>query len=226
MKLEDLLPKEFLGSRLFSQAMTHKSAAESDRDSNERLEFLGDAVLQLIVTQYLFSNFGDLPEGRMTKIRAAVVGTHSLAEAASKISLKSSLRFVSGDMGEGGVASSAMLADTFEALVAAVYLSLGMVEAERLVIYLLGDLIERSVPDEVLGDFKSELQERLAASETSETPKYEDSWVGPDHDRTFISQVFVGEASAGSGMGKTKKEAQQNAAMHAIEYLFHNERRR
>ncbi len=225
LKLDDILPKEFLGSRLFDQAMMHKSAADSERDSNERLEFLGDAVLQLVVTKYLFSNFDDLTEGRMTKIRAVVVGTNSLAEAARKIALNDSLRFVPSDMGDEGVASSSMLADTFEALVAAIYLFLGMAEAETFVLQLLGDLIQRSVPDAVLGDFKSELQERLAASDVNGLPRYEDSWVGPDHDRTFISHVFVGDTSAGSGIGKTKKEAQQNAAMHAIEHLFRNERR-
>lgn len=210
-----------MNSSLFLQSMTHKSAAKLEGDSNERLEFLGDAVLQLVVTEFLFRNFQDLSEGRMTKIRAAVVGTQALAEAATEISLQDRLRFIPRDVGDSGVASSSMLADGLEALVAAIYLSLGIEEVERFVLKVFGALIEQSLPDEVLGDFKSDLQERLASLKMNGTPRYEDSWIGPDHDRTFMSVVFVDDTSVGYGMGKTKKEAQQNAAMNAIDRLFH-----
>lgn len=217
--LNGLVPRGFLRTRLFDQAMTHRSAATSDGDSNERLEFLGDAVVQLAVTSYLFRRYPELPEGRMTKVRAAVVNTHSLALVADSLGLGERLRFVSADMADLKTPTPSMLADCFEATVGALYLSVGPEQSEEFVVKVLSDLIDQSVPDDVLGDYKSRLQELVAASTPQSTLTYRDSWSGPDHDRTFTSLVLLGGETLGEGLGKSKKEAQQAAAKVAVQSL-------
>ncbi len=202
---------------LVEHALTHRSAlAEGATQSNERLEFLGDAVLGLIVTEELFHLFPNHTEGDLSRARALVVSRRTLAQVAKQLGLDQVLRLSAGEEAQGGRQRSSILADAVEALIAAVYLRAGMQEARRFVVRILGDVIQRSPDASRAHDYKSRLQEKTHAL-LQETPKYEVvSATGADHDKTFCVQVRLGEVILGTGTGKSKKEAEQAAAREAL----------
>ncbi|GBC96251.1 Ribonuclease 3 [bacterium HR16] len=210
---------------LVEQALTHRSAlAEGVARSNERLEFLGDAVLGFIVTEKLYTLFPDRAEGDLSRARALVVSRRTLAQVAKQLGVDHVLRLSAGEEAQGGRQRSSILADAVEALIAAVYLQAGMEEARRFVWRVLGDVIQRAPDASRAHDYKSRLQEKTHAL-LRQTPEYEViSETGADHDKTFCVQVRLGDVVLGTGTGKSKKDAEQAAAREALEKMETTER--
>jgi ribonuclease-3 len=201
---------------LLERALTHRSYAYENGGlpTNERLEFLGDSVLGLVVTDTLFRTHPDLPEGQLAKLRAAVVNMRALADVGRALELGRFVRLGRGEETTGGRDKSSILADTLEALIGAVYLNRGLEDAAEFVHSLFDPLIERSA---LLGaglDWKTSLQELTAASSLG-VPEYVVEESGPDHAKTFRAIVRVAGVDYGSGVGRSKKEAEQQAAESA-----------
>src|SRR5215831_6440660 len=205
-----------LGAKLLERALTHRSFAYENGGlpTNERLEFLGDAVLGLIVTDALFREYPDLPEGQLAKLRAAVVNMRALAEVARGLGLGEFVRLGRGEETTGGRDKSSILADTVEAVIGAVYLDRGLDTAAGLVHRLFDSLVEEASGLGAGLDWKTSLQE-LTATLSLGVPDYQVSEEGPDHQKTFTAVVVVAGQARGSGTGRNKKEAEQGAAQAA-----------
>ena len=202
-----------LSPALLERALTHRSFAYENGGlpTNERLEFLGDAVLGLVVTDALFRGYPDLPEGHLAKLRAAVVNMRALAGVARGLHLGDYIRLGRGEEGTGGRDKSSILADTLEAVIGAVYIERGLTEAGALVHRLFDPVIARSARLGAGLDWKTSLQELTAAGVLG-VPEYHVEESGPDHQKSFRAQVRVGGRMYGSGEGRSKKEAEQQAA--------------
>jgi len=202
-----------LSSGLLERALTHRSYAYENGGlpTNERLEFLGDSVLGLVVTDALFRGYPDLPEGQLAKLRAAVVNMRALAGVARGLRLGDYVRLGRGENGTGGRDKSSILADTLEAVIGAVYIERGLDEASALVHRLFDPVIARSARLGAGLDWKTSLQE-LTASVVLGVPEYHVEESGPDHQKSFRAVVRVGGQVYGSGEGRSKKEAEQQAA--------------
>lgn len=198
---------------MFERALTHRSFAYENGGlpTNERLEFLGDSVLGLIVTDTLFRGHPDLPEGQLAKLRAAVVNMRALAGVARQLDLGAYIRLGRGEEGTGGRDKASILADTLEAVIGAVYLDRGLKAADALVHRLFDALITRSASLGAGLDWKTSLQE-LTATEELGVPEYHVEESGPDHQKSFRAVVAVGGVEYGRGEGRSKKEAEQQAA--------------
>lgn len=201
---------------ILDRALTHRSYAyeHGGLPTNERLEFLGDSVLGLVVTDALYRGHPDLPEGQLAKLRAAVVNMRALAEVARRLDLGRYIRLGRGEEGTGGRNKSSILADTLEALIGAVYIDRGLDVASQLVHRLFDEVIERSTRLGAGLDWKTSLQELTAAQELG-VPEYHVAESGPDHMKSFRAVVRVGGQDYGSGAGTSKKEAEQEAAQAA-----------
>lgn len=196
--------------------MCHRSwCAENAGDqSNERLEFLGDSVLGLVVTDYLYRTYPDLPEGQLAQVRAAVVNAGVLAEAAAELRLGEAVRLGKGEDSSGGREKPSILSDAMEAVIGAVYLDGGWDDASSLVMDLLGDRMTEAAAGPGGHDYKTRLQE-LAARRFDELPSYDVASEGPDHAKRFKARVSVGGHGYGVGEGRSKKQAEQAAARMA-----------
>ena len=216
--LEDRLGYRFNDPDLLTHALTHRSwcAEHEDEPSNERLEFLGDAVLQLVVTNYLFGRFPSLPEGHLAKTRAAVVSASALAEVGAALGLGAGLRLGKGEDASGGREKASILADATEAVIGAIYLDGGIEPSATLVIAELEADIEKAALLPGSADYKTRLQE-TAASDGFGPPHYGIVVSGPEHDKRFQATVTVGGDVLGTGKGTSKKEAEQRAAQAAWE---------
>ncbi len=195
------------------RALTHRSFAYENGNlpTNERLEFLGDSVLGLVVTDTLYRGYPNLPEGQLAKLRAAVVQMGALAAVARELNLGAFIRLGRGEEVTGGRNKPSILADTLEAVIGAVYIDCGLAEATRLVHRLFDPVIERAARLGAGLDWKTSLQE-LTAVEMLGVPDYQVDESGPDHSKSFRAWVRVGGEILGSGEGKTKKAAEQQAA--------------
>jgi ribonuclease-3 len=195
------------------RSLAHRSwvAETPGTESNERLEFLGDAVLGLVVTDYLFRTYPTLPEGELAKVRAAVVNSATLAEVAAALDVGDAVLLGKGEGQSGGREKPSILADAMEALIGAVYLDQGWAAATDLVMRLLGDLIEQAAVGPGGQDYKTRLQE-LCARRFDELPHYQVADDGPDHAKRFDASVRVGGTVWGTGQGRSKKQAEQAAA--------------
>jgi ribonuclease III len=202
-----------LGAALLERALTHRSFAYENGGlpTNERLEFLGDSVLGLIVTDTLYREYPDLPEGQLAKLRAAVVNMRALAGVARGLRLGGYVRLGKGEEGTGGRDKASILADTLEALLGAVYLDCGLAEADALVHRLFDSVIASSARLGAGLDWKTSLQE-LTAAEILGVPEYHVEESGPDHQKSFRASVRIGGHTYGEGEGRSKKEAEQQAA--------------
>src|SRR5262250_893900 len=205
-----------LSPGLLEPALTHRSYAYENGGlpTNERLEFLGDSVLGLVVTDALFRGYPDLPEGHLAKLRAAVVNMRALAAVARGLRLGDYLRLGRGEDGTGGRDKSSILADTLEAVIGAVYIERGLDEASALVHRLFDPVIAHSARLGAGLDWKTSLQELTAASVLG-VPEYHVDESGPDHQKSFRAVVRIGGRIYGSGEGRSKKEAEQQAAAAA-----------
>ena len=202
-----------LSRELLERALTHRSYAYENGGlpTNERLEFLGDSVLGLVVTDALYLGYPDLPEGHLAKLRAAVVNMRALAGVARGLRLGDYVRLGRGEDGTGGRDKSSILADTLEAVIGAVYIERGLDQASALVHRLFDPVIAKSARLGAGLDWKTSLQE-LTASGVLGVPEYHVEESGPDHQKSFRAMVRVGGHVYGTGEGRSKKEAEQQAA--------------
>ena len=184
------------------------------QESNERLEFLGDAVLGLVITDHVFRVYPGLPEGELAKVRASVVNSALLAEVASELEIGSFLLLGKGEDASGGREKPSILADAMEALIGAVYLDGGWNAAAALVLGLLGDHVAEAAAGPGGHDYKTRLQELVARS-FDQLPRYLVRDEGPDHAKRFFATVSVGGVERGHGEGRSKKQAEQAAARAA-----------
>ena len=213
------LKKAFKDKELLQTALTHRSWVNEHKNqtrSNERLEFLGDAILEFIVSEIIYNKFLNKEEGFLTALRARIVNTLSLAEVSEHLEIGKYLLLSKGEEDTGGRTNQSLLADTLEAIIGAIYLDRGIDKCKDFIIKnILSDLDELS--REPLKDSKSLFQENVQ-SEGYTTPKYQViDESGPDHDKTFIIEVVVDGKAMGRGVGKSKSEAAQNAAKDALE---------
>lgn len=211
----------FSDKSLLRRAMTHRSYINENQGlgwrHNERLEFLGDAVLELAITRYLFDKYPDRPEGELTSFRAALVNTVTIADAASKLKAEDFLLLSKGERRDTGRAREHILANTFEAIIGAIYLDQGYDPAERFIADNLYYRIEKIVSEGLHKDAKSLVQEK-AQEVLSVTPHYEvlkDE--GPDHDKVFQVGIYFEEEQIATGEGNSKQSAQQAAAEAALQ---------
>jgi ribonuclease III len=205
---------------LLDRALTHRSYAyeQGGLPTNERLEFLGDSVLGLVVTEHLFVSYPDLSEGQLAKLRAAVVNSRALADVARELDLGAVIRLGRGEETTGGRDKSSILADTMEAVIGAVFLQHG-IESARIFVHYLFDPLMADVATRGAGlDWKTSLQEITSLAGYG-VPIYEVVESGPDHAKSFQAMVVVEGTSYGPGAGRNKKEAEQNAAATAFAAL-------
>ena len=206
-------------NRLFITALTHPSYVfenpQFGRENNQRLEFLGDAILDFVIAEYLYLNYPERPEGELTKMRAAVVNETTLAHKAREINLGQELLLGKGEQVSGGRERPSILADAWEAVVGAIYLQYGFQEARRVILDMLKSSIEE-VAQGNYGDYKTMLQEK-AQHQDIEVSYQILSEEGPDHNKSFTAGVFLSGDLKGKGVGRTKKEAEQHAARQVLE---------
>lgn len=217
-EIEENLGVCFNNPTLLKTALTHSSFANQFKDAeyNERLEFLGDAVLQLCITEYLFNNFKSKSEGELTKTRSLIVCENSLYEIARKLHLGEYIRMSKGEELTGGRERISIQADAVEAVIAAVYLDKGIGFVRDFILLHFEEIINKAINNEIILDFKTKLQEFLQKDgEVSihyELIKHE----GPPHRRKFFTNVVIENNIMGEGCGYSKKEAEQNAAKQAL----------
>ena len=219
--LEEAIGMKFSDEMLLRQALVHRSFLnenpEFDLPSNERLEFLGDALLDFIVGEYLYQQYPDMDEGNLTSLRASLINASALAQFARCVDLGSYAYLSHGEDERGGRTREGLLADAFEALVAAIYLDQGLQAMRQFVIPLVGPEAHRIVEAGLERDHKSRLQEWTQRA-LSVTPKYRIvKERGPDHDKEFTVEVLVGDEVYGRGQGRSKQAAEQDAAQEALE---------
>ncbi len=220
MPLTSTLPHK--NQELLATALTHRSYLNENKqvgDHNERLEFLGDAVLELSVSEFLYHRYPDSPEGDLTAYRAALVRTTSLADAAKRLGLGEQLRLSKGEFASGGHANPSLLANTFESVLGALYLDLGLEAVKTFLEAHLFPQIDTVIQKKLFKDYKSSLQEHVQ-SLGFDSPTYtvlEEH--GPDHNKEFKVAVVVNGTATGEGWGRSKQAAQQTAAQCALEKL-------
>ncbi|MBE6808236.1 MAG: ribonuclease III [Ruminococcaceae bacterium] len=219
--LQKNLDYTFKNESLLLNALTHSSYANEARDgvtSNERLEFLGDSVLSVIVSDYIYKQFGNLPEGELTKLRASLVCEKSLCGFSRELDLGSFLRLGKGEEKGGGRERDSILADAFEAVLAAIYLDSDLETARKFVMnFILKEL--KHTDDEVFKDYKTALQEIIQRNPEEYVTYILTGESGPDHDKLFEVEVHLNSNVIGKGKGKSKKQAEQMAAKQALSLM-------
>ncbi len=211
----------FKNKELLFEALSHSSFANENkrqRHSNERLEFLGDSVLSIVVSRYLFDHFKHLPEGELTKIRASLVCESALFEFSHKIELGKYIMLGRGEENSGGRERPSIVSDAFEAVIAAVYLDGGIEAAKKYVLGFMPKDID-SKRSSTLHDYKTILQEIVQKNPEEKVEYVLKEQTGPDHDKAFVVQVFLNSNVIGEGKGHSKKQAEQQAAKEALELM-------
>ena len=213
----------FKNKNLLEQAFTHRSYLNEHKgkkiQSNERLEFLGDAVLELIVSIYLFKKYPFSPEGKLTNLRSKLVQTKTLSLVSQKLNFGQNLKLSKGEKALAGQTNPSILADTFEAVVGAIYLDGGFQPAYQFVLKNLLLPAQGYFSQQLPQDYKSQLQEKVQAQGLP-SPKYKIiASYGPDHNKTFKTAVLINNKQEGEGIGKSKQEAEQQAAKKALEKI-------
>ena len=218
MEIEKSIGYEFENKELLKKALTHTSYAyENNIESNEKLEFLGDSILEFISSEYIYNTYTNLQEGEMTKVRATVVCEKSLYKVAKLHNFSDFLYLGKSEQKTGGSRRPAILADSVEAVIAAMYMDGGLEVSKKFIIDNLKEEIEKATKHVGDKDYKTVLQEKLQAHGNVEI-KYEIiKEIGPDHDKTFEAEVKCNGEILATGVGKSKKEAQMEAARKALE---------
>ena len=219
--MQKVLQYTYCHSNLLEEALTHSSYANEHRNDqirdNERLEFLGDAILDLIISEYLFKKYPNMPEGDLSKLRASIVCEGSLAKNAKKIALGKYILLGKGEELTGGRTRASILADAFEAITGSLFLDGGFEEAKRFIhATLVADVEQSECIESLYTDYKTLLQECIQKISTQPIQYEVVGEEGPDHDKHFYVEVFHEERSLGRGVGKSKKEAEQDAAKKAL----------
>ncbi len=219
----------FSDESLLAQALVHRSYCNEHAGSaphNERLEFLGDAVLDLVIAETLWKELPDAPEGQLTRCRAALVNEASLADLAARLEIGESLRLGRGEEMNNGRRRASILADAVEAIVGAIFLDGGWQSTREVILSWFGAKISEVVCGDFDGDAKTDLQKRLQILDRGETPQYRVvTHSGPDHEPLFEVEIGVGDEIFGSGKGRSKKLAEQAAARDALRSLGETDRR-
>ena len=219
-ELENRIHYTFKNKKLLHEALSHSSYANEGKRtrSNERLEFLGDSVLSIIVAKHLFTHYTHLPEGELTKLRASLVCEKSLHEFACDFGLGEFLLLGKGEELTGGRQRPSIIADAFEALLAAIYLDGGMEQARKFVLQFIPEHLN---PKQAKGlnDYKTTLQEIIQQNKEEKIEYVPIEETGPDHDKTFVVEVHLNSNVIGTGRGKSKKQAEQFAAKEALELM-------
>lgn len=220
-ELQAKIGYKFNNVELLSEALTHSSFANEQHKKlkcNERLEFLGDAVLSIVVSDYIFSNCPQLPEGELTKLRASLVCEKSLFKFAKKIDLGKHLLLSHGERRNGGATRASILSDAFEAIIAAIYLDGGIEPARKHILnFVLPEIEQRN--SNTFKDYKTSLQEIIQKNPGEKLEYILVSSSGPDHNKHFKVEVHLNSNVIGRGGGKSKKEAEQQAAREALELM-------
>ena len=217
-ELEEAIGYRFRRRAYLEEALTHSSYVNGKHNSNERLEFLGDSVLSVVVSKYLFESL-DVPEGKLTKIRAKLVCEDSLYEFAKQIDLGARIKLGRGEENTGGRDRRSILADAFEALIAAIYLDGGLEEARTFIMRFIPPSEEIINGRLIFGDYKTVLQE-IIQQNPEERIEYEITGEhGAAHQRVFTANVLLNGQTIGTGSGKSKKEAEQAAAKEAVSLM-------
>ncbi len=221
MNLKDIqksLGYTFKDEKLLETALTHTSYAhENNVESYERLEFLGDAILQMLTSRYIYEKYPDFPEGKMSRMRANIVCEESLSEIAKRLEIGKACRLGRGEELNGGRERASILADMVEATLAAVYLDGGPDKAREVIFDAYGHIIEEAAMGKLNRDFKTELQEKLQENGAVKIEYRLVKEEGPDHMRVFTMEVMAEDKVLGTGIGRSKQEAQQNAARNAMD---------
>ena len=219
-KLQKKIEYTFKDKSLLEEALTHSSYANEQQDStayNERMEFLGDAVLSFVSARYLYEKYPDMPEGRLSKLRSSLVCTQSLSSFAKEIDLGDCLRMGKGETASGGASRPSVLEDAFEALIAAIYLDGGIDEAKRFILHFLAREVENHHSN--FKDYKSLLQEIIQQNPDERLSYAVVKTSGPDHDKRFEVELRLNSNIIGKGIGTSKKNAEQKAARQALELM-------
>ncbi len=223
--MEDLQKKigyRFKNKNLLTEALTHSSYANEHKAKhikyNERLEFLGDAVLSIVVSDYIFKNCPELPEGELTKLRASLVCEKSLFEFAKKINLGQYLILSKGEKNNGGANRPSIVSDAFEALIAAIYIDGGIEPASKHILNFVIPAIKNAT-NKKIRDYKTTLQEIIQKNPGEQLEYVLVKESGPDHNKHFVVEVHLNSNVIGKGGGKSKKEAEQQAAREALELM-------
>ena len=225
MRINDFQKKiqyDFKNPALLEEALTHSSYANENRDKNikcnERLEFLGDAVLSIVVADYIYKNCPELPEGELTKLRAALVCEKALFKFGKTINLGDYLLLSKGEKNGGGANRPSIVSDAFEAVIAAIYLDGGFEPAIKHILrFIIPEISNQS--KKPFKDYKTTLQEIVQKNPGESIEYYMVSESGPDHDKHFVFEVHLNSNVIGKGGGRSKKEAEQNAAREALELM-------
>ena len=221
-ELQDKIGYHFNNVSLLKEALTHSSFANEHRSQhikyNERLEFLGDTVLSIVVSDYIFKNCPELPEGELTKLRASLVCEKSLYEFAKKIDLGNYLLLSKGERNNGGADRPSILSDAFEALIAAIYIDGGMKSASKHILNFVVPEIKNTKKKRI-NDYKTTLQEIIQKNPGEQLEYVLVDESGPDHNKHFVVEVHLNSNVIGKGGGRSKKEAEQQAAREALELM-------
>ncbi len=223
MKLADLEKKigyAFEDIKLLEEALTHSSYSnerrKEARSNNERLEFLGDSVLGIVISDYLFKNFQEMPEGELTKVRSKIVCETTLGECSRAIGLGAFMFFGKGEEMTGGRDRTSILADAYESLIASIYMDGGLEASRDFILTHMKKKISDAIAGKVFLDYKTHLQELVQVNKSNKI-KYEIiGEEGPDHCKVFHTQVSLNELVIGDGIGRSKKESEQEAAKMAL----------
>lgn len=209
-----------LSEQLLIKSLTHRSFAYENNltETNERLEFLGDSVLGVVITAELFNKFPNAPEGELAKLRAAIVNSRALASVARAIGLGEFILLGKGEEASGGKDKSSILADAVEAILGAIYLEHGLQPTTEVILRLFSPIIDNANSIEATLDWKTSLSEVISSKDLAE-PEYQISESGPDHDKSFQAVITILGKVVSTGEGKSKKTAEQNAAKSAFEIL-------
>lgn len=219
-QFEKVLGYEFINKELLKEALTHSSFSNENGQqirNNERMEFLGDAVLEIMVSHYLFKRFNTYPEGKLTRLRSKVVCEDVLYEISTQYNLGDFLVLGKGEEYTGGRNRKSILADSLEAVIASVYLDSGLENVVELFLPKFKQFIERAATGQISLDFKTKFQEIVQRDHPNSKIRYQVyREEGPDHDKTFYVKLFLDQTKAGNGEGKSKKSAEQEAAKEAL----------
>ncbi len=221
--LEKSIGYNFKNISLLKNALTHTSYANENKiQSNEKLEFLGDSILEFVSSKYIYNNYPNLKEGEMTKVRATVVCEDSLYKIAIRHNFSDFLYVGKSEMIHKGNTNKSMLADSIEAVIAAIYFDSGLNEAEKFIVENLKEEVEIASKNVGLKDHKTILQEILQVNGNIKIEYNTIDEKGPDHNKTFTAEVRVNNEQLATGTGKTKKQAEMNAAEKAIKIVSNN----
>lgn len=221
LEFQKVIQYEFKNPNLLKNALTHSSYINEGKTTkagnNERLEFLGDAILDAVISDYLYNRLEHVEEGELTKLRAGIVCERSLAVCGTKVGIGDYLHLGKGEENMGGRKRGSILADAMEAVIGAIYLDSGWDAARDFVIRIFSEIIEEALLGKLHMDYKTEIQEKLQSHGEAEINYVIEKEEGPDHDKTFYANLIFQGNIIGSGSGRSKKEAEQQAAKQALE---------